>query len=586
MRKYSLVFLTIIVTFLAGACFAQDAPYEAVPNFSGASAGYNFRQSVNQRFSGAVPIEPRIEGAHYASLPSEQNGKLFWCNDCKQTTPCSSGGAGAWAFGRRGQWSCGYPALEADLNANGHNITGALSVQTANGPVETKDTGDANWRELLTPGTGVQVGNGTAAPYLAIDENANISGHVNGVINVKAPPYLAKGDGATDDTAAIQAAINTACAASGINKPEVYLPATPGGLFYHTTAPILVNCSIRFEGAGWTQTQIKQNYLGPTLIAQMAEPGWKPPLTASVTMTWQASHGYSPYQDVLDANGNVEVVEGGACTSGAGSHPTWPTTQPNTVTDNTCTWALATTGGGTQIATGAGSSLDAADPEFFNGAGYGGNNATMELGNPGNLEHQISALANFTVEFYVEPFFSDGGASDNFHFFDISSGEPRSSNISAFQTSIGGNGGGCTNNCLYVQANIGGSNVTMGGGSGPAAASLTINKIHHVAVTYDGSTLREFVDGVLANSQAASGTWTIPAYESFRLASRGSGLYPSGGNSTPLMPAFYDSLRISNTARYTSAFTPPTAKFSADANTLRTRQTFVRHKIGRAARNF
>jgi len=59
-----------------------------------------------------------------------------------------------------------------------------------------------------------------------------------------------------------------------------------------TTPPILINCSIRFEGAGWTQTQIKQNYFGPTIIAQMAETGWKPPLTTSINQTWQASHTY------------------------------------------------------------------------------------------------------------------------------------------------------------------------------------------------------------------------------------------------------------------------------------------------------
>src|SRR5262245_21184579 len=90
------------------------------------------------------------------------------------------------------------------------------------------------------PAKGVQVGNGTTAPYTVIDERAHLTGHVNGQINVKAPPYLAKGDGATDDTAAIQSAINAGCASAG-KQPEVYLPAMPGGLSYKITSPLLIN---------------------------------------------------------------------------------------------------------------------------------------------------------------------------------------------------------------------------------------------------------------------------------------------------------------------------------------------------------
>src|SRR5262249_17210563 len=37
---------------------------------------------------------------------------------------------------------------------------------------------------------------------------------------------------------------------------------------------------------------------------------------------------------------------------------------------------------------------------------------------------------------------------------------------------------------------------------------------------------------------------------------------------TPLMPAFYDSVRVSRIARYTSNFTPPTAKLASDSNTV------------------
>ena len=160
----------------------------------------------------------------------------------------------------------------------------------------------------------------TARPRLSPSSTrAPISaGSVNGVISVKAPPYLAKGDGTTDDTAAIQGAINAACAGSGNNKPEVYLPATPGSS-YKITSPLLINCALKFTGAGWQQTQITQNYFGPTIVAQEAENGWKPPLASSVTATWTASRSYAQYKELLDSHGNVEVQTASACTSGSGS---------------------------------------------------------------------------------------------------------------------------------------------------------------------------------------------------------------------------------------------------------------------------
>ncbi len=563
----------LILAAIAGAAAAQ---YQPIPNFTGIGAGYNFRQAINQRLSGAEPISPQFAGLSFASLPAEQDGLLLWCKDCQATSPCSAGGAGAWAMGSRGAWACAAGALEQDLNANGHNVLGVLSLQAANGPVETENTGDTNWRELLRPGTGVQVSNGTAAPYVAIDESANINGNVNGVINVKAPPYLAKGDGSTDDTAAIQAAINAACGASGSNKPEVYLPATPGGLYYKTTSPILINCSIRFEGAGWQQTQIKQNYNGPAIIAQEAETGWKPPLSTSVTVTWQANHHFGSYpsgtggtSDIVDSNGNIEVQtysnSGNGCTSGS-STPVWPTSQPNTVNDGTCVWALATTGGNKAIATGTGGSLDVADGEFFNGAGYGSNNATVEIMNAANFETSLNGLAAFTFEFYIEPFFSDGGGYDNFSFLTITQDQPEASGVNALGFGTNGAPSGCSSNCLHASVDIGGSIVTVNGSG--SADSLTINKIHHVALSYDGTTVRLFVDGTQVGSASASGTLTIPPYSSFMLASQGSSVYLGSGYNTPLMPAFYDSIRISSVARYTSHFTAPTAKFVGDGNTV------------------
>jgi hypothetical protein len=456
-------------------------------------------------------------------------------------------------MGARGAWVCAPGALEQDLNANGHNIIAAASVQA-------EQPGDSQYREQMVPGNGIKVGNGTTTPFTVVDESANISGHVNGAISVKAPPYLAKGDGATDDTAAIQAAVDASCATSGANKPEVFLPATPGGLCYRTSAPILLHCSLKFNGGGWQQTAICQNYYGPTIIAQGAETGWKPPIASSVTAAWTASHSYAQYKEILDSNGNVEVATTGG-TSGGGSHPAWPTTQGSTVTDGGVTWTLAMIG--TQLATGSGSALDAVSPEFFPGAGYSSNNATLELSNAGNLESTVNGLSHFTVEFY----FDQLSTADGVYLVSYNSGMPEQSNTSALEIyEANGAQGSCTGRCLAASVDIGGSNINLQ----PiiAGAAIPLATTQHIAISYDGSNVRLFLNGALLKTVAASGNWIINPYQSFMVASNNPAIYPgmSGTQNTPA--AYYDSLRISNSARYTSAFSPPTAKFTYDANTV------------------
>lgn len=83
---------------------------------------------------------------------------------------------------------------------------------------------------------------------------------------------------------------------------------------------------------------------------------------------------------------------------------------------------------------------------------------------------------------------------------------------------------------------------------------------HHVAMVYNGATLRTYIDGVLINSVAATGTLVQDDGEDVAFGS-----YPDY-IATP--SGTYDSIRISNSARYSAAFTPPTAKFVNDANTL------------------
>lgn len=62
----------------------------------------------------------------------------------------------------------------------------------------------------------------------------SMSASVNNVINVMAPPYNAKGDCATDDQAAIQAALNAAQTNASSNT-VVYFPVPPGGCYLTST---------------------------------------------------------------------------------------------------------------------------------------------------------------------------------------------------------------------------------------------------------------------------------------------------------------------------------------------------------------
>jgi hypothetical protein len=535
----------------AGSAAGQ---YQPIPNFSGVGAGFNFRQAINQRFSGAQAISPTIVSLPFASLPVEQDGMLLWCRDCQKTTPCSGGGAGAMAVGTRGAWACAGGPLEQDLNANGRNLAGAASVQASL-------AGDAQAREALVAGGGVRVSNGSTPPYTVIDENANISGHVNGVINVKAPPYGAKGDCTTDDTAAIQSAINAACAVNPSNQeniPPVYLPPTPYPGCYRITAPLLIDCSdLHVFGGGRMNTVLMPIFYGPDLIVQSA-PTSNPPLASSVTATWQANHAYPQFSELRDSNGNIEVATGGG-TSGSGSHPTWPTTQGATVADGSVTWTLEVIG--SQLASGTGSAYDTVN-----------NSApVLDLGWTGPPMN-LSGLSAFTVETYLD---AVGSSFCGNNYCNIIG-----SYVNAPGSGAAGNvGGGAFDlyvnpfstpaNELQADIKIGGTHYGLSD-----TASLTTNVTHHIALTYDGSTVRLFKDGVMVASTAASGTLTQGYYETVMfpgLTPLGTALWPGnnpGAAGHGFVNGYYDSVRISNSARYTANFTRPTAKFAVDGNSL------------------
>lgn len=95
---------------------------------------------------------------------------------------------------------------------------------------------------------------------------------------------------------------------------------------------------------------------------------------------------------------------------------------------------------------------------------------------------------------------------------------------------------------------------------------VPLNTWTHVAWAYDGAHIRYFVNGVLNNTVSATGSIQSTLSEDFLL-----GFAPQtwgeGAPSGAMMTGTVGPIRVSKTARYTSAFTAPTS-FSLDSNTI------------------
>jgi hypothetical protein len=118
---------------------------------------------------------------------------------------------------------------------------------------------------------------------------------------------------------------------------------------------------------------------------------------------------------------------------------------------------------------------------------------------------------------------------------------------------------------------------TIGGATkniipGFAATYLNTGTTYHCALTYDGTTLRFYAGvpggtAVLQGSVAASGTLTSSPRQDCTVGASAAD-WPEQTTDAAMVDGAIDSIRISSTARYTSAYTAPTAKLSRDANTL------------------
>ncbi len=313
---------------------AQNLPppgaYQPIPNFTGIGAGLQFRAAINSRLSGGQPILPTVVSPTFANLPAEQDGMMLYCRDCKRATPCVSGGSGAWARGNRGAWSCAIDALEANLNANGNKVTslgnatnagdaisfgqssgGDLSGSLPNPTVATVLGGQAPVTRS-TAMTGGDLGGTLPAPTVLTvlggkapiysgqtgaqvntvagakgDGSDALNGfNVNGIYNVKA--FGAKGDGATDDSGAINRAIAAGCAINAGSDgagnftsvgSQVLIPPAP----YYLQNPLWIPCSgLQLIGVGRYSSTLEPAYDFGKTIAVVGSGYQGLPLTTSL----------------------------------------------------------------------------------------------------------------------------------------------------------------------------------------------------------------------------------------------------------------------------------------------------------------
>lgn len=96
--------------------------------------------------------------------------------------------------------------------------------------------------------------------------------------------------------------------------------------------------------------------------------------------------------------------------------------------------------------------------------------------------------------------------------------------------------------------------------------STTDNVWHHVAFVKNGTNLYCFQNGTACSSAATSGTHT--SSHGWQGTESNEYIGRLGASSTYDMSGWIDEVRLSNTARYTSNFTPSASAFTNDENTV------------------
>ena len=97
----------------------------------------------------------------------------------------------------------------------------------------------------------------------------------------------------------------------------------------------------------------------------------------------------------------------------------------------------------------------------------------------------------------------------------------------------------------------------VGGASIIAPIALSLNTWHHVAIVQKDGILKLYVNGILGASITGSAIVNTATVLTIGATSTG----------THLFNGFIEEVRISNSARWTAAFTPPEVEYSSDSNT-------------------
>jgi hypothetical protein len=515
---------------ISSSADAQNLPppgaYQPIPNFTGVGAGLQFREAINSRLSGGQPILPMVVSPTFANLPAEQDGVILYCKDCKRTTPCGSGGGGAIAIGARGQWSCTISALESALNANGNKVT-SLANGTASGDALSfgQASGGDLGGSLPNPTVATVLGGQVPVTTSTAITGGDLSGTlpaavVQTVLGGKAPIYSGQ-TGAQVNTMA-GAKHDGSDALSGFNVNGVYnvkAYGAKGDAATDDTASIqnVLNAECTTPGSGFlpSATGYRINY-----------PLWGKCNGANLSGTGIAGP-IEPFYDF----GKTLLFMGSAYTgiplraslvSGAGNAFDFTPSSRNN------TW------------------LNLREWDGINGP----------LGSPSGMN--LNGLSALTVEMYVE----DVTTGDGNMVTSNSVPSQTIGQVAAFQTRISGGQWG-------FQLHTTGGNVGNNGGA------VTTGNTYYYALTYDGTTARMYVcipgstNCSPAATAAASGTIVQDPTEDVTIGPSMGSSWPNGGSYAGAINGYVDSVRISNSARWTGTIgTVPSAKFSADSNTL------------------
>ena len=382
------------------------------------------------------------------------------------------------------------------------------------------------------------------SPIGAITSTVNttrLTDRSNAPINVNAPPYLAAGDGVTDDAAAIQSAVEAACGTSTTNTPHpsiVRFPSTQSMTKYVMSHPLIIDCNnitLYGDDSRNTQLDLLPTVNGPTIIAQQTNADTLPYI--SNIPPCLTNHNYGAASECKDANGNLEYTTTGGMSSAM--HPSWAVTPAVTTTDGTITWILEVVG--PSLLTGTGSTFDGIGTTIKLFAG-------IDFDWVNNINTFLTGQRQLDVEttFLVPGSIKDGNLLASIP-TDLQNyaGVPR---FPAYRLGFSGIK-------LLCEMDIGGVSKTAAG-----TTMVTANHKHHGACTYDGSSLRAFLDGHLEATTPATGTIVRGLVED--------AVFPAGTDTGTNIKAYFDGVRIRDTATYTRSFTPMTAKPPPNRNDL------------------